>query len=61
MFFNVLVAQWASDADLNKGGSPLKVGGLDPWGNLLLDCIGCCHSICLLLLATKSEKILFWN
>ena len=37
MFFNVLVAQWASDADLNKGGSPLKVGGSNPWGNPLLD------------------------
>ena len=37
IFFNVLVAQWASDADLNKGGSPLKVGGSNPWGNPLLD------------------------
>ena len=37
MFFNVLVAQWASDADLNKGGSPKKVGGSNPWGNPLLD------------------------
>ena len=37
IFFCVSVAQWASDADLNKGGSPLKVGGLNPWGNPLLD------------------------
>ena len=37
MFFNVLVAQWASDADLNEGGSSLKVGGSNPWGNPLLD------------------------
>ena len=37
MFFSVSVAQWVSDADLNKGGSLLKVGGSNPWGNLLMD------------------------